>query len=157
MIKVAAILAISVVTLGLFWAVLKFDRAGGIAIDEYGAFTSPEYALKEKLQGRRFWEDQLVNVDREIAENISFSDGMKQVGDWSRQRLILEYEFDRSIGTAFGGERSPGAESAAQLRLQAEIVESHERDDFVHSLASDRGEQLRRLRALVVQRLLGAN
>lgn len=135
---------------GIAWICLA--DSGRIAVNEDGMITNKVDVWRECVQGRRFWQNQLNQIDQELrdlnAAPAQTFDPVVATQDWNAvmEKVYQEYPEVRP---------TPTQRRIEQLREQADALEFAEAERILAQMKERRLTELHRIRPRVVAKLQG--
>ena len=111
-----------ILILVFFTAYLFIAPSKALAVRENGEVYVIHNIIREKLQGKRFWEDQLSIANRLLQYNL---DAPRRDAEWDAQQTEWDEEM-KELNKAFGYRQSPAEQKADELRKLADEIEQAE-------------------------------
>ncbi len=146
-----------VVAVVLCVAYLYLSSLGKIAVDDSSKIVGLANQIRETLQGKGFWENQRLEVNKELALEIGEP---KRNAELNREIKEMDQEFDRVIEQMYreNPEMRPSASErkAEALRDQADAIEDAELDRELKQWLHEYLGKLRRIKQLVEAQVNGS-
>lgn len=131
-------------------AYLYFSSPGEVVVDEKGETVGMINKVRETLQGKEFWREQLREVDREIYNHISEPQRRAESSrDLDRALRQANQEMEEMYKKMPEARPSPAERQAEALRELADRIETAEVYRVLEVFQLERIEKLRNIRPLV--------
>jgi len=139
---------------GALCAYLYLSSPGKIAIDDRGKIVGLANQARETLQGKGFWENQLLEINKKLAWELGEP---KRNAELNREFKEMDQELDREMEQMYREypEMRPSASErkAEALRARADAIEDAEWDRELKQWHHEYLAELRRIKQLVEDHL----
>ncbi len=149
------IFAVCVAAVGA-WTLLAAPSS--VVVDASGHVAGGLSQLREVVQGRRFWEHQLVVVEAELARVQSYPAKFEKIREDTERAMepVMRETQDRM--EAFYKEHpelrpSRARQHAEQLREQANQIDARESERFMRSIFEAQARDLELIRSAITAKL----
>ena len=138
------------------WAL--FSSPDSVVVDSSGEINGSINALREKVQGLGFWENQLTQLHSELAVAQNFPDMMDQMKrdiDKSFEPVLEEMDQTmEDLYTKYPEMRpTPEEQQAEMLRKRADAIEAEESRQDMRRIFAERARELIAIRPVIQQNI----
>ena len=129
---------------------LCISNPGEVVVQDSGKVDGVINHARKALQGKRFWKNQLLEIDKELKWELGEP---KRNAEWDRELRLMDREFekeDKEFYREYPDMRPSAAERQAEaLRERADAIEQAELDRELEKLRIQRIAELRKLKPVV--------
>jgi hypothetical protein len=144
----------SIAVCGIAFSYLSLSTPGKLVVKDDGKIVGMLHVVREHIQGKAFWVDQLVEAKKDLAYELGEPERARKF-DLEMRELSRESDAEmEKFHREYPDMRPTAAQVQAEaLRKQADAIESEETRLFMEKLRLERVDELRRIKRVIEHRI----